>query len=109
MQRGKDAPLDPRSRHEVLEVQIFFGEAGFEPPAISDSSDLIGHTVLSRGMALAAVANARGMDIHTQRIIEGHSVFAAMNPRQAPRYGWGTTASVPLLIDLAALRRTARA
>lgn len=98
----------PRSSDDVLEVHILFSGADSEAPAISDGSGLIGHVDLHRGMAVAVVAEARAMDIHTQRMIEGHRALATTS-WQARRYAWGTTGDVPCLIDLAGLRGAIRA
>jgi hypothetical protein len=96
-----------RSSDDVLEVQILFGGADCEAPAISDGSVLIGHVDLHRGVAVAVVAEARAMDIYTQRMIEGHRALATTS-WQARRYAWGTTGDVPCLIDLAGLRGSIR-
>lgn len=100
---------DPRSSDEVLEVQILLGDADSEAPTISDAGGLIGHVDLRRSVAVAVVSEARMMDIHTQRVIEGHRALATTSPRQASRYGWGITEDVPVIIDLAGLGRAIRA
>lgn len=86
---------------DVLAVQVLLGDAGSAAPAITDTSVLINRVDLRRGVAVAVIADAGVMDVCTRRVVEGRRARPIKSPRQALRYGWGSTGGVPGLIDLA--------